>query len=182
MTDKHEFESIAMPYMGAMYKFAYALCGNRDSAEDLVQDTFLKAFEKFKSFDKGSNCRAWLAAIMRNKWIDQLRHNQVAGQTLPLEQDIAAKPAQNETEWSDCRDFLEKFSDEQVIKALLTLGEEQRTTLFLIDVEQLSQDDVAQIMDIAVGTVKSRTSRARAALKNELIGYAKEMGYAGGET
>ena len=182
MTDKHEFESIAMPYMGAMYKFAYALCGNKDNAEDLVQETFLKAFEKFKSFDEGSNCRAWLAAIMRNKWIDQLRHNQVAGPRLSLEDDIAAEPAKNEMEWSDYCDFLEKFSDEHVIKALLRLGEEQRTTLFLIDVEQLSQDDVAQIMGIVVGTVKSRTSRARAALKNELIGYAKEMGYAGGET
>ena len=77
--------------------------------------------------------------------------------------------------------MIENFSDEQIIKALSELPEDQRLTLFLTDVEQLSQKEVAQITGVAVGTVKSRASRARAELKNKLSSYAKEMGLMGGE-
>jgi RNA polymerase sigma-70 factor (ECF subfamily) len=77
--------------------------------------------------------------------------------------------------------LIENFSDEQIIKALSELPEDQRLTLFLTDVEQLSQKEVAQITGVAVGTVKSRASRARAELKNKLSSYAKEMGLMGGE-
>jgi RNA polymerase sigma-70 factor (ECF subfamily) len=76
---------------------------------------------------------------------------------------------------------MENFADEQVIKALSELPEDQRLTLFLIDVEQLSQEDVARIMGVATGTVKSRTSRGRAALKEGLASYAKKMGLRGRE-
>ena len=80
-----------------------------------------------------------------------------------------------------CQDLLENFSDEQVVRALKELPDEKRLTLFLIDVEQLSQEEVAEIMDVAVGTVKSRTSRARVVLKEKLLSYAKEMGFLGSE-
>lgn len=182
MADKSEFESIAMGYLDAVYRAAVALCSNREDAEDLVQVTFLKAFERFESFKEGTNCRAWLLSILRNKWIDQVRHKSVVGEVLPIEENIVGEPQQNEeTVWSNCRDLLENFSDEQVIRALKELPDEQRLTLFLIDVEQISQKEVAEIMDVAVGTVKSRTSRARSMLKRKLLLHAKEIGFVGGE-
>lgn len=182
MADKGEFESIAMLYLDTVYRAAVALCGNRAEAEDLAQATFLKAFEQFGSFKKGTNCKAWLLTILRNKWIDRIRHKNVVGEVLPIEENIIGEPQRNEqTTWSNCQDLLENFSDEQVVRALKELPDEKRLTLFLIDVEQLNQEEVAEIMDVAVGTVKSRTSRARAVLKEKLLSYAKEMGFLGGE-
>lgn len=178
MADKSEFESIATAHIDAVYRTAFALCNDHQQAEDLVQTTYLKAFEQFGSFKSGTNCKAWLLRILRNKWIDQLRHNRVVGTTLPIEEAIVADPnGDKEVVWNDCEDLLEKFSDEQVIGALKRLPEEQRLTLFLIDVEQLSQADVAEIMGVAIGTVKSRASRARAALKKNLLPYAEKLGF-----
>jgi len=176
------FEDIAMPHLDAVYRAAVAICGRQSVAEDLVQDTFAKAFERFELFEKETNCKAWLLQILRNTWIDRLRHQKVAGLTLPLEEEIVAHTSQaHETVWSNAEDLLENFSDEQIIKALSQLPEDQRLTLFLTDVENLSQKDVAQITGVSVGTVKSRTSRARAELKNKLSSYAKQMGLIGGE-
>jgi len=174
------FEKVALPHLDAVYRAAVALCGRRQKADDLVQETFLKAFERFASFQPGTNCKAWLLQILRNVWIDQLRRKKVAGQELPLaEQIIAERNHDNEIVWSNAEDLIENFSDEQVIKALSELPEDQRLTLFLIDVEQLSQKDVARITGVATGTVKSRTSRGRAALKERLASYAKKMGLMG---
>jgi RNA polymerase sigma-70 factor (ECF subfamily) len=174
------FEKVALPHLDVVYRAAVALCGQRHKADDLVQETFLRAFERFESFQLGTNCKAWLLQILRNIWIDQLRKKKIAGQALPLEEQIIAeKSRDNEIVWSNAEDLMENFSDEQVIKALSELPEDQRLTLFLIDVEQLSQRDVAQITGVPAGTVKSRTSRGRAALKGRLTSYAKEMGLRG---
>ncbi len=180
MDSTETFEKVALPHLDAVYRAAVALCGRRQKADDLVQDTFLKAFERFESFQPGTNCKAWLLQILRNVWIDQLRRKKVAGQELPLEEQIVAeKSHDNKIVWSNAEDLIENFSDEQVIKALSELPEDQRLTLFLIDVEQLSQKEVARIMGVAAGTVKSRTSRGRAALKERLASYAKKMGLTG---
>ena len=178
MANTETFKEIALPYLDAIYRAAIALCGQRHEADDLVQDTFLKAFERFESFQPDTNCKAWLLKILRNTWIDRLRKKKITGQTLPLEEEIIAeKSHDNETTWSNAEDLIENFSDEQVIKALSGLPEDQRLTLFLIDVEQLTQKEVAEIMGIATGTVKSRTSRGRSVLKGKLVSYAKEMGF-----
>ncbi len=177
MDSTETFEKVALPHLDTVYRAAVALCGRRQKADDLVQDTFLKAFERFGSFQPGTNCKAWLLQILRNVWIDQLRRKKIAGQELPLEEQIIAERSHDgEIVWSNAEDLIENFSDEQVIKALSELPEDQRLTLFLIDVEQLSQKDVARITGVATGTVKSRTSRGRAALKERLSFYAKNMG------
>lgn len=175
------FENIALPYLDAVFRAAVALCGRRQEADDLVQDTFLKAFERFGSFRRGTNCKAWMLQILRNTWIDRLRRKKITGQGLPLEEQIIAERSNdNKIVWSNPDDLIENFSDDQVIKALNELPEDQRFTLFLIDVEQLSQKEVAQITGVATGTVKSRASRGRAILKEKLTSYAKEMGLSGG--
>ena len=179
---RDNFEEFALPHLNAVYRAAVALCGRVQDADDLVQATFLKAFERFESFELGTNCKAWLLRILRNTWIDQLRSKKVSGMLLPInENKIAETPRNNETVWSNAQDILENFSDDHVIRALNQLPEDMRFTLFLIDVEQLGQKEVAEITDVAVGTVKSRTSRARAGLKEKLTSYAQEMGLVGGE-
>ena len=180
MDSAETFEKVALAHLDAVYRAAVALCGRRQEADDLAQETFLRAFERFASFRPGTNCKAWLLRILRNIWIDQLRRKKIAGNELPLaEQTVADEGRENETVLSNAEDLIENFSDEQVIKALSELPEDQRLTLFLIDVEQLSQEEVALITGVATGTVKSRTSRGRAALKERLAAYAKSMGLSG---
>jgi RNA polymerase sigma-70 factor (ECF subfamily) len=169
-----------MPYLDAVYRAAFALTGRKEMAEDLSQATFLKALKNFGKFQAGTNCRAWLLTILRNTWYDQLRHKKIAGPTAAIdEMEIAEKPHQPETTWTDAEDLLENFSDEQIIAAMCELGDEQRLTLYLTDVEQLSQKEVAEITGVAEGTVKSRASRARKQLKIKLDAYAKQMGLTG---
>ena len=178
MADRDKFDSIALPYLDTIYRAAVALCGRAENAEDLVQATYLKALERFESFRPGTNCRAWLLRILRNTWIDQLRHIKIAGPEMRIEENlVAANPSQQETAWSNANDILENFSDEQVIKALGELSEEQRLTLFLVDVEDFSHEEVGEIMEVAIGTVKSRSSRARAALRQKLLEHARRLGF-----
>jgi RNA polymerase sigma-70 factor, ECF subfamily len=178
MQSTQRFEQIALPYLDNVYRAAVAVCRRVDEAEDLTQTTFVKALEHFETLEPGTNCKAWLFQIMRNLWIDRLRHKKVAGHVVPLEEDLVATPPEVQpTVWSDAEDLLENFSDEQVRDALRRLPEDQRLTLFLVDVEQMNQQEVAAITGVAVGTVKSRTSRARNELKNHLQSYAQEMGF-----
>jgi len=177
-TKIENFEDVVLPHLNAVYRAAYALCGEPHVAEDLAQTTFVKALERFETFKPDTNCKAWLYRILRNTWFDEIRHRKVVGQVLPIaESEIVTEPPEPDTPWTNAKDLLENFSDEQVIKALSRLPEDQRLTLFLIDVEQLSQAQVAQITDTAIGTVKSRGSRARAALKKKLQAYADELGF-----
>ena len=178
---KASFEDIALKYIDVVYRVAFGLCGKRNVADDLVQETFLKAFEKFDKFEKGTNCKLWLIRILRNTWIDRLRHKKVAGNVVPLEEEMLEQSGDISESGLEHDDLLELFSDEQVIQALKYLPEDQRMTLLLIDVEQMSQAEVAEITGVAVGTVKSRASRGRTELKKILESYAREMGFAGGE-
>jgi RNA polymerase sigma-70 factor, ECF subfamily len=180
MQTLRRFEKIALPHLDSVYRAAVAVCGRPDEAEDLTQTTFAKALESFHTLEPGTNCRAWLFAIMRNQWIDRLRRKKAAGNDIPINENLVAeRPQRRKTVWSDAEDLLENFSDEQIIGALRRLPEDRRLTLFLIDVERLDQRQVAKITGVAVGTVKSRTSRARNELKSYLRSYAKEMGFTG---
>jgi len=178
MQTSKRFEQIALPHLDSVYRAAVAVCGRSDEAEDLTQATFVKALERFHTLTPGTNCKAWLFQIMRNHWIDRLRRKKTRGQVVPIKEDLLPGRLQaRKTSWSNGEDMLDNFSDSQVIEALRRLPEDQRLTLFLIDVEKLSQQQVATITGVAVGTVKSRASRARNELKNQLLSYAREMGF-----
>jgi RNA polymerase sigma-70 factor (ECF subfamily) len=180
MTDSSDFEKIAMPYLDNVFRTAFALCGRRDEADDLVQATFLKAFGQFGSYRPGTNCRAWLLRILRNSWIDRLRHRKVVGTELQVEKfPLAAPESVEETHWTNAQDIMESFADEQIIDALGELPEAQRLVVFLVDVEQTPVEEVAEILGVAVGTVKSRASRARAKLKTRLMAHAADLGFDG---
>ena len=180
MDTSRDFEMLAMPHATTLFRVAMAMCGNQANAEDLVQTAMVKALVNFNSFIKGSSCKSWLIRIMRNTWIDELRHRRVTGPQVTIDEHLLPeKKHREETHWSNPTDLLENFSDKQIIEALMALPDDQRLTLYLTDVEQLNQDEVAEILSIAVGTVKSRTSRARATLRDKLSEYAADMGFSG---
>ncbi len=179
MADIKQFEELALPHLDTVYRAALAMCRQPSRADDLAQTTFTKALQSFKSFRTGTNIKAWLLRILNNTWIDELRHRKVVGPEVQADETLLGGEPTEETAWSDPRDLLENFSDEQVISALQELPDDQRLTLYLIDVEDLSQEDVAEITGVAVGTVKSRTSRARSALKQRLEQHAKDLGFTG---
>lgn len=180
MADRTEFDEIAMPHLDSVYRTALALSRKPHEADDLTQTTMLKAFQRFGSFRPGTACKPWLLRILRNTWIDALRHRKVVGTVVPIEEGLVGDPSPGEPEpWTEAEDVLERFSDEQVIRALRELPDDQRLTLVLVDVEEMSQEDAAAILDVAVGTVKSRTSRARAALKRKLQAHARDLGLIG---
>ncbi|NIA22233.1 MAG: sigma-70 family RNA polymerase sigma factor [Anaerolineaceae bacterium] len=181
MAGREKYEALALVHLDVVYRTAYALSGSDHEAEDLAQTTFTKALERFNTFAEGTNCRAWLLQILRNTWFDRLRHRKVTGPSVPLDEELAAEPEQPaEVKWSDARDLLENFSDEQIIEALKSLPDQQRLTLFLVEVEELSHEEAGLVMGVAVGTIKSRASRARAALKSKLRDHARELGMGGG--
>ena len=178
--DATDFETIALPHLDGVLRAAVALCGDREQADDLVQATYLKAIGRFASFTRGTNCKAWLVRILRNTWIDRLRHRKVTGPAVPLDEAVLAEPdAPSEPPWTDAEDVLERFEDEQVIAALRTLGDDQRLALVLVDVEGMSHADVAEILGVAPGTIKSRTGRARAKLRTLLRAHAHDLGLDG---
>jgi RNA polymerase sigma-70 factor (ECF subfamily) len=180
MADRSLFEQTVLPHTTSLYRAALAMTRQADQAEDLVQTTIVKSLERFDSFREGSNCRAWLLRILRNTWVDRLRHKKVAGPQVPVEENLLeGSDSAESVEWSNPRDLLESFSDDLVIKALLDLPEQQRLTLYLVDVEDLSQEEAAEILDVAVGTIKSRASRARAELKRKLQAHAEDLGLTG---
>jgi RNA polymerase sigma-70 factor, ECF subfamily len=179
---REQFETLAMPQIDAVYRAALSLCGRADQAEDLVQQTYLQAWEKFRSFQEGTNCKAWMMRTLRNSWIDQLRRQRHVN-FLPLDEEMA--PAAR-TENAGCEDaaaihnetaILDGFSDQQVLDALSQLPPDQRLALLLVDVERMDHRDVAAVLDVPEGTVKSRASRARTVLREKLQAHAKDLGF-----
>lgn len=178
MQNYEEFEKLLLIELDMFYRVAYAISRDSSVAEDLVQTASLKAIKKFKSFRKGTNFKAWFLRILKNTWYDELRHRKVVGTVLQIDSiPVADVEKEEEIVWTDANDLLENFSDRQIIHALAALPEDQRLTLFLVDVEQLDHSEVSSILDIPVGTVKSRSSRARSMLKSLLQDFALEHGF-----
>ena len=178
MAANQEFENLFLHDIDTFYRVAIALCSDRNFAEDLVQTAVVKAIASFASFRSGSNFKAWFVRIIRNTWYDELRRRKIAGHKVQIDDlPLPAEDELNEEVWASDDDILEKFSDSQVIDAILSLNEDQRLALMLVDVEQLAHTDVADIMGVPVGTIKSRTSRARLALAEKLEQHAREYGF-----
>jgi RNA polymerase sigma-70 factor, ECF subfamily len=181
MAGTTDFERLSLPLLDALYRAARVLAGGDADARDLVQTTCLKALQRFDSFRPGTNAKAWMMRILRNTWIDLLRHRHIAGTEVPLEEGrlVAHPDPGEEADTVATGDLLERFSDAEVIAALLEVPEPQRMALFLSDVEDLDQEQVAEVLGVAVGTVKSRLSRARVALAERLKDHARRLGFLG---
>ncbi|MGD2215933.1 MAG: sigma-70 family RNA polymerase sigma factor [Gemmatimonadales bacterium] len=174
---RKEFESEALVHLDTLYNVALRLTGNASDAEDLVQDTVTKAYRAWDKYEAGTNCRAWLVTIMRNTFINQFRRR--SKQPSPVQFDAV----EDISVFEQVRDrdpegsFFHSIVDDEVKSAIQELPEEFRLPVVLSDVEGLSYAEIAEILDLPVGTVKSRLFRGRRRLQQRLYEYATEMGY-----
>lgn len=181
---KTGFEEEALPHLDAVYRFALRLSGAPDLAEDLVQETFLRAFRSWDQYTRGTAAKSWLFTICRNVFLRRLergrRHDEIVQESADR-----SGPASDPVNplWGSVDEvdpegaFFASIVDDRIVSAIEALPEEYRTAVVLSDVEGLSYADIAGLMEVPVGTVKSRLFRGRRQLQNELYGYAVEMGY-----
>lgn len=165
-TDSDSFETQAMPMFASLYNFAHWLTGNREEAEDLVQETYLKALKGFGAFRKGTNLRAWMYRILRNTFLTSRTGLSVKmTEALDLEEDRAALPVTSATPESL---LLARADHLAVQDALERLSMQFREVILLCDMEEMSYQEIAETLGIPTGTVMSRLSRARKALRELL--------------
>jgi RNA polymerase sigma-70 factor (ECF subfamily) len=176
------FYQLVWPHRADVLRVARMLCRDEAEADDLAQDTLLKAFAAIDNFTHGTDAKAWLMRILRNARIDRLRSSKREAGQISLdanEMDVAEPETlsalDHDEVWQDPQQVMSTFSDQQMIDALRALPEEIRLTLLLVDVQQMDQIEAAEILDVPVGTIKSRTHRGRAMLRQALQPLAKEM-------
>jgi RNA polymerase sigma-70 factor (ECF subfamily) len=171
------FEGEALPHLDAVYRVAMRLARDPAEAEDLTQETMLKALRAWHQYQPGTNAKAWLLTILRNTFINRYRRDQHRRETVDVH-DIEPFTVFREVQDVDPEGtFFSKIVDDEILRAIDALPPEFRETLVLSDVEGLSYAEIADIEGVPVGTVKSRLFRARQALQKRLYDYAVEMGY-----
>ena len=162
------FEELALPLFDRLYNFAHWLTQNRDEAEDLVQETFAKALKGFSSFQPGTNFRAWIYRILRNTFLTSRSGLKAAAMVpLDLEGDDEILPATQSTPESI---LLDRLDQQLVREALDKLPVQYREILLLCEVEEMSYQEISSTLAVPMGTVMSRLSRARRALRNTVQG------------
>lgn len=179
---RRAFEAEALPHLDTVYRVALRLAGSETLAEDLTQETMLKAYRAWHQYERGTNVRAWLLTILRHTFINEYRRAQRSGPSLDIGE-IESFTVFREVQETDPEGrFFEQLVDDDVIRAINALPDDFRETLILSDIEGLPYAEIARITDVPVGTVKSRLFRARQALQRELYDYAVEMGYIKGKS
>jgi RNA polymerase sigma-70 factor (ECF subfamily) len=175
--DRVRFEEDALALSDQVYRVARHLASSREEAEDLVQETYARAFRSWRSFQPGTNLRAWLLRILTNLNIDRGRRQQRAPQMQPLEANdyyLYDRLAESGDGVSDEQRVVERLSQDDIVTALSAVPHDFRDVLVLVDLGDFSYADAAQILDIPVGTVMSRLHRGRRILKRELAESAFE--------
>lgn len=183
MAEREDFADQAMEFAPQLYSSALRMTRNQADAEDLVQDTYLRAYRSFHTFREGTNLRAWLFRIMTNAYINTYR----ARQRRPTETDLddveelylyrrlpTLQQAAGNLSAEDA--FLDLFTDDEVKTALEDLPENFRLPVLLADVDGFAYKEIAEILDIPVGTVMSRLHRGRKAMQAALYDYAEARG------
>src|SRR3954447_2658990 len=175
--DRVRFEEEALELSDQVYRVARRLVGSREEAEDLVQDTYARAFRSWRQYTPGTNLRAWLLRILTNLNIDRGRRSQRAPDMQPLEESDYFLYNQLEADGggpSDQERVVERLSQDDVVGALTEVPHDFRDVLVLVDIGDFSYADAAQILDIPIGTVMSRLHRARRILKKNLAEHTVE--------
>jgi RNA polymerase sigma-70 factor (ECF subfamily) len=174
------FDQEFMPHIDSMYNFAYRLTFDEDDSKDLVQETYLKAYRFIDSFQEGTNAKAWLFRILKNSFINEFRKKSKEPSKIDY-QEVESYYNSEDVDKSitpDLRvDVLNNMMGDEVSNALNSLDIDFRTVIILCDLEGFKYDEMAKILDIPIGTVRSRLHRARNLLKERLNSYAKSMGY-----
>ncbi|HEU5170480.1 MAG TPA: sigma-70 family RNA polymerase sigma factor [Gemmatimonadales bacterium] len=172
-----DFEAEALPQLDPLYRLALRLTTDPSRAEDLVQDTVLKAFRAWDRFQPGTNVRSWLFTILRNTFINEYRRRQrepIPMDLEAIEAHITERPVADEDPEGA---FFAQIVDEKVLEAIDRLPDEFREVLVLSDIENLTYAEIAEVLRLPIGTVKSRLFRARRQLQTALYDHAVEMGY-----
>ena len=175
-----DFEREAVPHMDALYNYALKMTGDSDDASDLIQETYLKAFRFFDKFEKGTNCKAWLFRIMKNTYINTYRKNTKEPDKVDydeVENFYENIKASNTDSAHLEKDIYDNLLDDELSGAITSLPEDFRTVVILADIEGFTYEEIADFIDVPVGTVRSRLHRARKMLFTKLYEYAGDKGY-----
>ena len=167
--DRIRFEEEALTLADQVYRVARRLVPSPEEAEDLVQDTYVRAFRNWRSFEPGTNLRAWLLRILTNLNIDRGRRAQRAPSTQPVEEgDYFLYDRLDEAGAGEERRLVERLSQDSIVEALAAVPHDFRDVVVLVDIGEFSYADAAQILDVPIGTVMSRLHRGRRILKRQL--------------
>ena len=174
------FNQEFMPHINSMYNFAYRLTLDSDDAKDLLQDTYLKAFRFIDSFQQGTNAKAWLFRILKNSFINDYRKKSKEPSKVDY-QEVETFYNSEDVDRQITPDLrveaLQDMIGDEISIALNSLDVDFRTVIILCDLEGFKYEEMAKILDIPIGTVRSRLHRARNLLKEKLSEYARKMGY-----
>ena len=177
---RRRFEEGALPHLDALYTMALRLSRNPDDAGDLLQETVLRAYRFFHQFEAGTNCRAWMLTILFNNFRNGYRKSsreQPAASPEEFDRKVETQSLRVDPAGSNPEAMLSHQGMEgEVEAALAALPEEFREAILLVDVEELSYQEVSGVLEVPIGTVKSRVSRGRAILRDSLAAFAKERG------
>ena len=177
-----DFNSQVMPFVDSLYNTAYRMTRSAEDAEDLVQETYFKAYKYYDKFEEGTNLKAWLFKILKNTFINNYRKRKLEPRSVDfaeiedsferiVRRDASEPPSDPET------DFFSSVLDDDVKKALESLPYDYRMVVVLADLEDFSYKEIAEILDCPVGTVMSRLYRGRKLLEKALLKYARKHGY-----
>lgn len=178
------FERDALQYMNQLYAAAMRYTRNPEDAQDLVQDTYAKAYTSFHQFEPGTNLKAWLYRVLTTTFINNYRKDQRRPQTSDSELEdwqLAEASSHTSDQGKSTEDVvLENLPDSDIKNALAQIPEEFRMVVYLADVEGFSYKEIAEIVGVPAGTVMSRLHRGRKQLREKLTDYARERGYVKG--
>ena len=170
------FDQEALVHLDALYSFALKLARARDDAEDLVSDTLLRAFERWEQYRLGTNIRAWLFTILYHLFVSRKRR--IDAREGPESDTGLGRSTRDAVGDADPEGtFYDSFLDDEIVRAIDALPDEYRSAVVLSDIQELRYAEIAEILGIPEGTVKSRLFRGRRLLQRKLRGYAEEMGY-----
>ncbi len=175
------FEEEFLPQIDALYTFAYHLTYNEEDANDLVQETYLKAYRFIDKYKEGTNAKAWLFKILKNAFINQYRRKTKQPTQVDYEDITSYQESDEESSiagYADLREeMFQSMMGDEITNAINALPVDFRVVILLCDIEGFTYEEISKILDIPIGTVRSRLHRARNMLKDKLREYAQSLGY-----